>query len=444
MSANNLSLPAADHLPAARPHAGVRIPDRFADLLIVAVTAYLLAAVGRVHQLFPALDAARPALVTGAAAILIYLLDRRAERRLAWIWIPAAQFLVALTVWMMLSVPGALVRSTSFALVFDNFLKTALMFFVIAGAARGFRDVERLANAYFAGAVVYAGVVVTRFDVGAGEGWRLGHLYYYDANDFATFAVTALPLGLYAIVAARGAAARAIAGAALALLSLAFVWTGSRGGFIAFLAVLVYILLRYRAVPFGWRMAGTALVGIVVVAAASDRYWAQMETILSETDYNRTDETGRFQIWERGIGYALSNPVFGVGPDNFPAAEGMLSPYADRQQLGVGVRWNAAHNSFLQVAAEAGLPALVFFVGMFAATFAALGRVSRLARRRDVDRRIPQMAQALTAALVGFVVGGFFLSLAYSEMLYALVALSVALYKVTHLPPPRTEQSAHD
>jgi hypothetical protein len=34
------------------------------------------------------------------------------------------------------------------------------------------------------------------------------------------------------------------------------------------------------------------------------------------------------------------------------------------------------------------------------------------------------------ASLIGFVVGGFFLSLAYSEMLYVLVALAVGLHKV--------------
>ena len=38
---------------------------------------------------------------------------------------------------------------------------------------------------------------------------------------------------------------------------------------------------------------------------------------------------------------------------------------------------------------------------------------------------------ALTASLLGFVVGSFFLSLAYSEMLYTLVALSVGVQKVS-------------
>jgi O-antigen ligase len=179
---------------------------------------------------------------------------------------------------------------------------------------------------------------------------------------------------------------------------------------------------------------------VVVLVAASERYWDQMGTILSDTDYNRTSETGRMQIWSRGIGYVMSYPVFGVGPDNFPAAEGLLSPFASRQGLGVGVRWNAAHNSYLQVAAELGLPGLVCFVALLAASLAVLARAARRARRADPASRVPQLAQALTGSLIGFMVGAFFLSLAYAEMLYTLVAFAVALHKVTthaHRPPHR-------
>jgi putative inorganic carbon (HCO3(-)) transporter len=307
------------------------------------------------------------------------------------------------------------------------------MFFVIAGAVRGFRDVERLAFVYFAAATIYAGVVISRFDLGAGDAWRLGHLYYYDANDFATLAVTAMPIGLYGLMAAPRLAGRLLSAAGLGVLSLAFVWTGSRGGFIALVAASTYIVLRYRAVPLAWRATATALVAVVLLVSASDQYWRQMGTIMSDADYNRTDETGRLQIWSRGIDYTLRYPVFGIGADNFPAAEGMLSPLAERQQLGVGLKWSAAHNSFIQVAAELGLPGLVFFVALFATTFTLLRRAGETA---------PQLAQALTASLIAFGVGAFFLSLAYHEMLYTLVALVVGLYKVCTLAERRLHDEA--
>jgi len=56
----------------------------------------------------------------------------------------------------------------------------------------------------------------------------------------------------------------------------------------------------------------------------------------------------------------------------------------------------------------------------------------RLSRKTTAmaDAKERVLAQALCASLVGFMVGSFFLSLAYSEMLYTLIALTVALQKI--------------
>jgi O-antigen ligase len=391
----------------------------------------MLMSVGRVHQLF-GLEALRPAILAGGLALLLYFADAYDERRIATVWAPTTKWLAALFAWMVLSVPGSLSEGTAVMLVFDNFVKTAAMFLVTVAAVRGLRDVERLAAVYLASASLYAAVVVLRFDLGSGDDWRLGHLYYYDANDFATFAVTAAPFGLYFLHAARSRLTRLLACAALTVLSAAFVYSGSRGGFLALSVVSTFVVLCYRAVPLRWRMSATALVAVVLIGVASEQYWRQMGTILSDVDYNRTGETGRLQIWSRGIGYMWQHPVFGVGPDNFPVAEGLLSPHASRQQFGVGVRWSAAHNSLVQVGAELGLPGLTFFVGMIGSAFLALRRTSRAGRARHGRARgVPELAQAIEASLLGFAVGAFFLSLAYAEMLYTLLALAVAVRKVS-------------
>src|SRR5258706_5214590 len=168
---------------AAQADSSAGAPDLQWDLLLACVAGYILTAVGRIHQLFPLVDIVRPAILTGLLAVGLYLNDRSADRRSALLWVAPTKYVLTLLAWMVLSVPTALVVGNSFDLVFNNILKTVLMFVVVAGSVRGARDVERLAFTYLLGATLYASVVVMRFDLGAGADWRLGHLYYYDAND---------------------------------------------------------------------------------------------------------------------------------------------------------------------------------------------------------------------------------------------------------------------
>jgi O-antigen ligase len=274
-----------------------------------------------------------------------------------------------------------------------------------------------------------------RFDVGVTD-WRLGRLYYYDANDFATFAVTAMPMGFYFAHRGRGLFVRLLSLLGLGILCAAFVNSGSRGGFLALMAMGLFILLRYSTIALSRRVVAMVIVLAAVIGVASERYWQQMGSILSDTDYNKTDESGRLQIWTRGVGYMLGRPLFGVGANNFPVAEGRMSEFANRQQWGLGVRWNAPHNSFLQVGAENGVPGLVFFIAMIGSALLAL---RRLARRPPpgMSRPVsPQLIQALTASLIGFIVGAFFLSLAYSELLYMLLAFAVGAQKLSRIRRP--------
>ncbi len=418
-------------VPAA-PQQSDRTPAGRWDLLLACVALYLATAVGRVHELFPALLPLKPTLVSALLAVALYLLQQTGARRFTRLRGATTTCVLGLLLWVALAVPGALSPGIAFRYLTDYFIKTVVMYAVIAGCVRSVRDVERLVLAYFAATVIYGAVVLMRFQLGAGDDWRLGHLYNYDANDFATLIATAMPLGLYFVLGDRRPLVRGLAAAGLVVLAIGEIRSGSRGGFLALLAVAAFVLFRFTTIPARSRVAGLAVILAVVFVTASDRYWEQMQTVLNpHEDYNATSETGRVKIWERGIGYIEANPVLGLGAGNFPVAEGTISPMAGRQEYSHGVRWGAAHNSFVQIGAELGLPGLLLFLGMLTTALAGLARVARtalVAGRSAI--RVSRLAQSLTAALVGFVVGGFFLSLGYSDMLYTLVALAVGLRKV--------------
>ena len=419
--------------PATPRPAGDRwAVDRHWDLLLGCVAVHIAFSVGRLHELFPVFWPLKPALVSSLLAVGLYLMQQHGPRRIYWLRAATTTYVLLLLLWAALSVPGALHQGVAFRMVTDGFIKTVLMYLVIIGSGRGFRDVEQLAFAYLAAATVFAATVLARFQV-SDSSWRLGHLYFtYDANDFATFAVSAIPLALYFTLAERRLSRRLLGASGIATLVVAFVWSGSRGGFLAMLAMAAFLLFRYTMLRARWRILGTAVIAAIFVTTASDRYWTQMGTILKPSeDYNLTVENGRERIWRRGAGYMLSHPLFGVGADNFGVAEGTISYLARLQERGIGVRWNAPHNSFLQAGAELGIPGLFFLLAVVGTAFRSLGRVERLGVVSSRHQRgPPALAQSLKTSLVGFVVGAFFLSLAYSEMLYALVALAVALGKV--------------
>jgi O-antigen ligase len=305
---------------------------------------------------------------------------------------------------------------------------------------RGTRDVERLLLVYFGATAVYTGVVLSRFQLGGGSNWRLDNLYTYDANDLATLIATAMPLGLYFVVGQRRRPSlRLLAGAGLAILAVGLIRSGSRGGFLAFLAVTAFVLVRVTTIPARSRMAGLLVIIAIVFGTASDKYWSQMQTIFHpKQDYNVTDDAGRIQIWKRGMGYMLGRPIVGVGMRNFQVAEGTISPRAKLQERGVGVWWGAAHNSYVQAGAELGIPGLLFFIGMFATAFVSLRRTARNSLRvRPGASEVSRLAQSLMAALVGFAVGAVFLSLAYADMLYMLMGFVIALLKAVRLEAAR-------
>ena len=394
------------------------------DLLALCITIYLATAVGRLHEVFPVLSPFKPALISASLAIALYLLDRSRLRAPGRLISPTATYLLGLVIWGALTVPGALNQGIAFHGWLD-FAWSIAMCLVVAGSVRRTADIERLVLIYFAVTAVYVGVVLSRFQLGA-DSWRLGRLYYYDANDLATLIATALPLGLHCFLVHRRPIERVLAGIGLAILAVGLIRSGSRGGFLACLAVTAFVLVRVTTIPTRSRLIGVAVILLFVLGTASDKYWAQMQTIIHpHEDYNLTAEEGRVQVWQRGLGYMTSYPAFGVGVRNFPVAEGTISPQARRQERGLPVRWGAAHNTYIQVGAELGFPGLVLFLGLLGSAFAALRRASR----RGAPRNVASLAQTLMAALVGFAVGAVFLSLAYTDMLYMLVAFSLGLAK---------------
>ena len=243
-----------------------------------------------------------------------------------------------------------------------------------------------------------------------------------------------IPFAVYFLGKGHKKSHRVVAITALVMILTAIVKSGSRGGFIGLIAVALYVLLRYRAIPSRVRLMVTVAGVALFLGFASDKYWTMMGTILHPTaDYNYTDSEGRLEVWKRGVGYMLHSPIVGVGVAAYPIAEGGSDLALSQAAEGRGFKWSVAHNSFLETGAELGIPGLVF-IAMLVVTGSTLARISPRGRFAPwISRREMALAQMLIGSLIAFAVAGIFVSAEYFAYLYFLLALAVGLIKIVRM-----------
>jgi len=403
------------------------------DRLMRAIAVVLFAYVWRIQDAFPILGKLQLPMLALAAALAFFVAARHPARRIRQIRQPTTKLMVALAIIMIIGVPFSLWRGHSAIFVLKSYLPNMVFLMLVAASVRSVRDVEWYALMNLYGALIFATVVSLFFHVGS-DG-RLGSLIFYDANDFALVMDCTIPFAVYFLGKEQKKSRRFTAVVALVMILTAIVKSGSRGGFIGLIAVALYVLLRYRAIPSRVRLAVTIAGIALFLGFASDKYWSMMGTILHPTsDYNYTDSEGRMEVWKRGVGYMLHNPIVGVGVAAFPIAEGGSDLALSQQAQGIGFKWSVAHNSFLETGAELGIAGLAVFVAMLAVTGAALTNISPRGKWAPwVSRRETALAQMLIAALIGFSVAGIFVSAEYFAYLYFLLALAVGLTKVLRL-----------
>jgi len=196
--------------------------------------------------------------------------------------------------------------------------------------------------------------------------------------------------------------------------------TYSRGGFLSAAALGGYYLVLS---PKRVRSAiGIAVICLIVVPMMPDQFWDRMNTINASDDQRDESSLARLHTWRVGRIMGADNPIFGAGFHSFEYA-------FDRYDFldGEYGTARAAHSTWFGVFGELGFVGLGLFVVMLLQTLYVSQRLRRT--RMDLPRspEIRIYATALQAAMVSMIVGGTFLHLHYSEMLWHYFALTIAL-----------------
>src|SRR5437667_1825664 len=131
-------------------------------------------------------------------------------------------------------------------------------------------------------------------------------------------------------------------------------------------------------------------------------------------DLDRGSAEARKELLRLSVHLMITHPLVGIGPGNFPAVTGT---------------WRVAHNTYSELGAEAGIPALLLFLLVMASVYRNLRVVQKTARfKKDPEFRL--FAGALVASFGAYLMGAFFSDTAYELFPYFLVAYTVALRRI--------------
>jgi putative inorganic carbon (HCO3(-)) transporter len=186
--------------------------------------------------------------------------------------------------------------------------------------------------------------------------------------------------------------------AALALLVMVavLILTLSRGSWVALAVVTLGMgMLRWRR---GWALAVLAVVLLAFWIQTAGA--AKIASILASSNTLGTVE-GRVEVWSRAIYMIQDFPFTGIGMGSFGDLADILYPFFSFPAQSVP----HAHNLFLQVAVDLGIPGLIAWVAVFilASASAWLAYRQGLARR---DRWLAGLGAGLVCSQAALVVHG--------------------------------------
>ncbi len=236
-----------------------------------------------------------------------------------------------------------------------------------------------------------------------------------DNNDFSCALVMTLPFLYYLGHSETRRLYRTGFFISVPLTAFTVALTESRGGFLALVATVGVLVMQSRQKVLALVMAPVAAVLFFILVPAS--FIERIETIKDPKDGS---SQGRLQAWGTGFNMVNANPMTGVGYRNFQLAYRRYS--GDPTQT---VR--VAHNSYVQLMAESGYPALGVFLFMILLTVIKGRSLQKRLRHIPELRWFSNYSRAIEASLAGYVIAATFLNRAHFDLLYHIVGISIAL-----------------
>jgi probable O-glycosylation ligase (exosortase A-associated) len=162
---------------------------------------------------------------------------------------------------------------------------------------------------------------------------------------------------------------------------------------------------------------GIAIVASIGLMFMPPQWFERMQTI--QTYEEDQSALGRLNAWGFAINLANARPLVGGGFQTFTSE--LFVQYAPDPY-----DFHDSHSIYFEVLGEQGYVGFLLYMTLAILTWRCSSRVLRRTRARPDLYWARSLAAMLQVSLVGYAVGGAFLGLAYFDLLYHLVALSIA------------------
>jgi O-antigen ligase len=295
--------------------------------------------------------------------------------------------------WLLGSIVASFDPRTSLGGLRELFTLSALL--LAPGLVRGEAEVRRLIDGLVASAALLACTGLAQYLVGYGDIDRRIRGPFSHYMTFSGFLLICdLLLLTRLLVVGSGGGRWGWRWAALVPINVALLGSYTRGAWVA-LVVSVTVLVLIRAPKL---LLAYVPLGVLIVLLAPVPLVRRM---LSITDLQDASNYDRICMLEAGLTMVKERPLFGLGPEmverRYPIYRAPTAPRFEVPHL---------HNSFLQLAAERGIPTLLAYLLMNA----ACARTILRRYRREGGRRGPRadLCLGVLLALLAFNVAGLF------------------------------------
>jgi len=209
-------------------------------------------------------------------------------------------------------------------------------------------------------------------------------------NFVAHMAVIGLPSLVWSTITARRQFGALLGSLGAAAVGAALVLSRSRAAWLAVAAAIVVLLVPMIASRKYWRSEANvggrfarlclaaAVAGMVAIVLPNSLNWSSESPYLDSArgmiDYKKGSGRGRVAQYRNSLHMAASNPVFGVGPGNWPVEYVQFAPPRDQSLADDGMTANPwpssdwvafiSERGFVPTAALLGAFALLFFASL--------------------------------------------------------------------------------